>query len=224
MLNRIVDVKKHSDFTTFMMRQEDYQIPFKVAKVWCGMVWPNYPVHPAYYCIFTEDYMESGARGRLKFVSEGESRGMYVPDMLKRLTDILSFLKCDTIYADDENEQYVSEFREYMRVNDLHFSLLAATHAGNILPASTVSANIRKTIGVEFEKKSRIFMEISTWNENYYNTPDEPETLKSIYPVLAYFNMICSYDKYGNNSVDAKVRKAMNKHKIKRNILRKGRI
>jgi len=105
-----------------------------------GLSWPT-ATSPVYYCVLGEEYDERNKyegvehKGTLKLLSEHESPGISLDEILAKFTDDTSLLRCSRIFVDmsDEYDGYVESFREF--VIGIHRSgyLHPAPYADNFL-------------------------------------------------------------------------------------------
>ena len=215
MLNKIETIEEHDEYLAIYINTNDTSLlSMRVSKFWVGLVWPEYPIHPAYYCIFGEMWRESGKRGKLVFVSEGESSDMYLAPMLDEMTDVLYFLKSYDIYTDIKNEQFVAEFRDYTVGNDLRFDLRNAPFTGNFNLGINSIDRIRKVPGIDFgNDRCKLKMEYETLSKEKINNLKNDDIQSEIYPIHALRYIATSFEKYGNSAIDINIKIAMNKFK-----------
>ena len=117
----VIDARKSRNGVTHIVAKQDGGTEIKkYSAIRGGLVWPVGSM-PAYHCIvgesfvyFDKDETES-QRGKLHLLSECEYPGLSIDTMLAKLTDNVTQLYCDTVYADiaEKYQDYLEAYENY---------------------------------------------------------------------------------------------------------------
>lgn len=118
----VIDARKSRNGVTHIVAKQDGGTEIKKysAIIRGGLVWPVGSM-PAYHCIVGESFVyfdrdeAESQRGKLHLLSECEYPGLSIDTMLAKLTDNVTQLYCDTVYADiaEKYQDYLEAYENY---------------------------------------------------------------------------------------------------------------
>ena len=198
----------------FVDNGRDNPDEIRFSEIWCGLVWPNQPVHPAYFCMFGEDY-RGDKRGKLIFIHEEDHRGINLYDFFQKLSDATTLMLCKKVYVDMDNEPYCDELRSFIYDNNVSLSLGHSPFVNNFSIGITKIDELGRNQMLELKEGTTLHQEMKTLNINEYSKQKDDETESRIYPIHALRYIVCAYKKYSSKvGSDVKAAQAAAKKRI----------